>query len=521
MMRRIIPAVTGLALLAAACGPADVEVSDRPAAELGFIPQVVDAESDAGAGLSATLDAEGNPHYAYLAFERAPAAGEPPPALDPLAPALPAVKHAHLVGGVWTRTVVAEEAGVSPDDETAIAVDAEGVHHVAWTEGGEILYSNTAAGAFSEPETVADGPVSGLSITAQDGEPRIAFYEETGPEGPGFLVRVAAPDGNRWAVETAAEAGAAEPRTTGLGVADGQVLVAYGSEGSTLLARSGDVWASEVADAAGGLGVSLALDGDGNPHLAYYGPSGEVRLALSAGPGQWETSSVADAGGAPEPDWSTSIALNADGARHVAWQESGDIGFATDAGGSFETMDVRGGQGGLLPRVAAGADALFLAWYDTDGLALIVATLSEEEPLLAAPPGVEEQPVPGPTPGPEGGEEDGEPVEGGVAVSLRSFAVEANPATAEAGEVTFVVTSEDSLHNFFLLRTDEPEDGLAVEAGIVDLAQYEVAAEIPDGFTPDDGPMTVTADLQSGRYVMICNIPGHYQSGMFTVFTVE
>ena len=31
----------------------------------------------------------------------------------------------------------------------------------------------------------------------------------------------------------------------------------------------------------------------------------------------------------------------------------------------------------------------------------------------------------------------------------------------------------------------------------------------------------VTADLQKGRYVLICNVIGHYNSGQFAAFTVQ
>ncbi len=519
MRGRSILILAGVALLAAACAPGDVQVSSPPAVDLGFIPQVVDVEGDAGAGVSVAVDGEGNPHYAYLAFEKPPAPGELPPPMDLLAPELPAVKHAHLVGDIWTRTVVTEGAGVGPEDETAIAVDAEGVHHVAWTQGGEVLYANDAGGGFSEPATVTaslPGAAAALGISmavAGDGTPWIASYRDLeGPEGPATLIRVATLQGGEWVEQTAAEAGDAEPRTTGIALLGDQVLVAYGDGGRTYLARSGAVWRSEVADESGGLGVSMALDGEGNALLAYYNAAGEVRSAVSTD-GGWQASAVADAGAVPEPGWSTSIALGQGGVHSIAWQAPEDVGFATNAAGSFQLQEVRGSAGGGRPRLAAGAEALFLAWSDSEDQALVVATLSEEEPLLAAPPGGVEPPPPPPPPG-DGG------AEGDVVVGLRSFAISTDPTSVGAGETTFAVTAEDSFHNFFVLRTDDPEDGLAVAEGIVDLGQYDVAAQIPDGFTPEAGAQTVSADLAAGRYVLICNVPGHYIGGMHTEFTV-
>jgi plastocyanin len=394
MLRRSWPAVCAVALVAAACGKPEIEVRAL-GGEQGFVPLVVDAEGLAGAGVSLATDVDGNPHLAYLAFPEEPAEGEEAAALDPLAPTLPAVMHAHLVDNVWTRGPVAEEQAVAEDDETAIAVDADGVHHVAWTAGSQILYSTNAEGEFAEePEVVADDDAISLSITAdEDGTPLIAFVDQlTEAEGPAALVRVATRGGGGWEVETAAEASPDEPISTGIGSFGGVTMVAYGSEGATQFAVQGpNRWSSEVVDESGGAGVSMVVDGNGVPHVSYFDAGGTVKLAEPAAD-RWAPSEVG-AGATTSP---TSIAVDDAGVRHLAWQTGEGVAYANDAQGTFAEQELPPAvAGGTQPAVGARVEGTVqVAWLDHENGELQMAMLSDTEPLLA---------MPSPTAAPPGG----------------------------------------------------------------------------------------------------------------------
>lgn len=93
--------------------------------------------------------------------------------------------------------------------------------------------------------------------------------------------------------------------------------------------------------------------------------------------------------------------------------------------------------------------------------------------------------------------------------------------TANAGEITFEVHNEGIiLHNLVIIRTDLAADSLPSLVGLVDEeAAGEKIGEIEE-FLPDVVEVA-SFTLKPGRYVLICNLRGHYDSGMFAELTVE
>jgi len=119
---------------------------------------------------------------------------------------------------------------------------------------------------------------------------------------------------------------------------------------------------------------------------------------------------------------------------------------------------------------------------------------------------------------------------GTVDVTLQEFSIATDPASVDAGEVVFEATNDgpNDVHEFVVFRTDlgpadlpTDENGAVVETGegIELIGEIE---DIPVGETP-----SVTLELETGNYVLICNIwdedeqEAHYQEGMRTTFTVS
>lgn len=436
VLSRLLPVLGAIALVATACGSPDIDVQAEEPEGPTWFSVVVDSTADAGAGLSLATDAEGNPHLAYLAFEEEVEGEAPAP--DPLAPTLPAVMHAHLMQDAWTRGPVAEEQDLTEASEAVIAVDADGVHHVAWTARGQILYSSNAEGEFAEePEVVTDVEAVGLSIAAEEGGiPMIGFQtSEDAVEGPASLVRLATSDGEgTWTVETVAEASAPEdPAGTAVLATGAGPIVAFGSDGETAMAiqRGGEgaPWVSETIDPVGGVGVSGAIDADGNPHLAYLTAGGEVKHAHAVGADPWEVSDVGEgATGSP-----ATIAVDAEGVHHVAWQTADGLAYASDAGGEFAEEELPPSTAeGVGPRVGAGADgSVYVGFRDEGDTEVQMAVRSEDAPLLAAPPPEEAggdggAPPTGPPPcEPEGPE---------LAIAANNLAFDTDCLAAPAGD---------------------------------------------------------------------------------------
>ncbi len=117
-----------------------------------------------------------------------------------------------------------------------------------------------------------------------------------------------------------------------------------------------------------------------------------------------------------------------------------------------------------------------------------------------------------------------------VGVTLREFAVEPAQSSAPAGEVTFEVRNEgpNDPHELVVIRTDLAPDALPTDdRGVVEEEGegIEVVDEVEE--IPVGGSASLTVELDTGSYVLICNIydeeeqEAHYAQGMRTAFTVE
>ena len=108
-------------------------------------------------------------------------------------------------------------------------------------------------------------------------------------------------------------------------------------------------------------------------------------------------------------------------------------------------------------------------------------------------------------------------------VTLDSYSIQM-PATIKAGQVTFHVTnaSTSDTHSFIIFKTD-------LAPGNLPLDSSNNIDETAQGLTRIDGiakldpgaVMDLPVTLQSGNYVAVCDLPGHYQAGMFIGFTVQ
>ena len=107
-----------------------------------------------------------------------------------------------------------------------------------------------------------------------------------------------------------------------------------------------------------------------------------------------------------------------------------------------------------------------------------------------------------------------------VEVSLSEWAVRVAVGAIDAGEVAFTVANAGTLsHTFVIVRSDAAPRELLVVAGSVAEDEVDIVARIAPYAAGTTKRLTV--DLDAGSYLLICNIPGHYLSGMTVAFTVN
>jgi uncharacterized cupredoxin-like copper-binding protein len=139
-------------------------------------------------------------------------------------------------------------------------------------------------------------------------------------------------------------------------------------------------------------------------------------------------------------------------------------------------------------------------------LALVLAAVALAVPLTVAR---RQEPTPSGTP---------------VNVLLEDFEVRGDAAVVPAGTVSFRILNQGpTSHELIVVRTDRPPgklplqpDGLTVDEegpGIDFLEEVE-------GLDIDDR-QTMVLNLTPGRYVLYCNLEGHYLGGMYAALTVR
>jgi uncharacterized cupredoxin-like copper-binding protein len=102
-----------------------------------------------------------------------------------------------------------------------------------------------------------------------------------------------------------------------------------------------------------------------------------------------------------------------------------------------------------------------------------------------------------------------------VAATEKDFSIAIDPTEVAAGEVTFTINNEGpSAHEFVVIESDTAPGDLPVEDGLVSEDGVTVIGEAEDVAPSTTVPLTL--ELEAGQYVIICNLPGHYEQGMYT-----
>jgi uncharacterized cupredoxin-like copper-binding protein len=110
-----------------------------------------------------------------------------------------------------------------------------------------------------------------------------------------------------------------------------------------------------------------------------------------------------------------------------------------------------------------------------------------------------------------------------VDVHEHDFGLSTHAPVVYAGYVTFHVRNTGpSTHEFIVARTDLAADALPLQKNDItanehspQLREVGSLSEIRLGATRN-----LTLKLPAGRYVLFCNLSGHYRGGMYALLTV-
>lgn len=102
------------------------------------------------------------------------------------------------------------------------------------------------------------------------------------------------------------------------------------------------------------------------------------------------------------------------------------------------------------------------------------------------------------------------------------MSIRTDQGTVKAGSVSFEVTnwSRSVLHEMLVVAVDSPTTALPYDYTALKIPEEQVkvlgeASDLQPNIT-----RTVDLTLTPGSYLLICNVPGHYASGMVAAITV-
>ena len=107
-------------------------------------------------------------------------------------------------------------------------------------------------------------------------------------------------------------------------------------------------------------------------------------------------------------------------------------------------------------------------------------------------------------------------------MSMATMGIKASPTTVPAGVVSFHVTntSTDTIHEMIVMYLADPTQPLPYIANDykVDEDKAGDKGEVSELDPGANGTLTVF--LKPGKYLLICNVAGHFAAGMWTEFDV-
>ena len=105
-----------------------------------------------------------------------------------------------------------------------------------------------------------------------------------------------------------------------------------------------------------------------------------------------------------------------------------------------------------------------------------------------------------------------------VSVTLSEWKLVPGQITVRPGRVSFIVRNAGTMdHEFLVLRSERHHHSLRVTGGKA--VETGRLGEIP--VIPSGASKRITLRVPAGRYVLLCNMLGHYQAGQYAALRVR
>jgi len=101
----------------------------------------------------------------------------------------------------------------------------------------------------------------------------------------------------------------------------------------------------------------------------------------------------------------------------------------------------------------------------------------------------------------------------------REFAVAPSVTSAPAGSITFTVTNDGRMMHEMVVVPEPSGGAQALKKADGSADETGSPGEAPD--IAAGKTKTVTLNLTAGRYLLLCNLPGHFAGGMYAEFSVS
>ncbi len=109
---------------------------------------------------------------------------------------------------------------------------------------------------------------------------------------------------------------------------------------------------------------------------------------------------------------------------------------------------------------------------------------------------------------------------GQIRADLKEYAIGLTSAEVRAGTVTFIARNAGSVaHDLIVLKTDLAADKIPIDGQTQKVKEDGRAGGVEE-IAPGKS-LNLRLDLPAGHYVVICNVPTHYQLGMRTEVAVK